>query len=70
MNESGTGFVKVLDELYHEDDLYKRYSCHGSECKNCHTNVRPVMITPTYEKDAEKLDERIKSFFAENKYEG
>ncbi|MEO1258997.1 MAG: mechanosensitive ion channel domain-containing protein [Bacteroidota bacterium] len=26
-------------------------------------------MTPTYVKDAEKLDERIKTFFAENKYE-
>lgn len=53
MNDKGTGFAKVLDELYQQDDLYKRYSCHGSECKNCHEHVRPVLITPTYERDYE-----------------
>lgn len=53
INDSCTGFAKVLDVLYQEDDLYKRYSCHGSECENCHEHVRPVLITPTYEKDYE-----------------
>lgn len=51
MSESGTGFAKVLDELYQEDNLYERYSCQGSQCGNCNTPVRPVLITPTYEKD-------------------
>ena len=51
MNDLKTGFVKVLEMLYHEDNLYERYSCHGSACQNCGENVRPVLITPTYERD-------------------
>jgi hypothetical protein len=42
---------KVLDELYREVDLHREYSCLGSPCRDCKTNVRPVLITPTYRKD-------------------
>ena len=51
ISKSGTGFSKVLDELYYEGPLEKRYSCHGSPCKDCSSFVRPVMITPTRMKD-------------------
>lgn len=59
--ESGRRTVKVLDTLYQEEqavaladgggDLKQRYSCHGSPCRDCGTEVRPVMISPTYLKD-------------------
>lgn len=59
--ESGRRTVKVLNELYQEEqrvsltdgggDLRQRYSCHGSPCRDCGTEVTPVMISPTYLKD-------------------
>jgi hypothetical protein len=52
--KSGIGTVKVLGKLYEEDpklSLDERYSCHGSECVECDTFVRPVLITPTHRKD-------------------
>lgn len=42
---------KVLNVLYHENPLEPRYGCHGSECSECKTFVRPVLITPTHSKD-------------------
>lgn len=43
--------VKVLEQLYIENNLEARYSCRGSECPDCGVFVRPVLITPTYLKD-------------------
>ena len=55
--KSGRQTVKMLNELYIEEqnsgsgDLHKRYSCHGSSCRDCGTYVTPVMISPTHLKD-------------------
>ena len=59
--ESGRMTIKMLDQLYQEElkldeksgggDLHKRYSCHGSSCRDCGTYVAPVMISPTHLKD-------------------
>jgi NAD-dependent SIR2 family protein deacetylase len=51
ISRSGKRFSKVLEELYVENPLEPRYSCHGSECRDCKSFVRPVMITPTRMKD-------------------
>ncbi len=48
--ESGK-FYKVLEELYVEDPLEPRYSCQGSNCKDCGQNVAPILITPTHQRD-------------------
>jgi hypothetical protein len=42
---------KVLDQLYREIDLEREYTCRGSPCRDCKTQVRPVLITPTHRKD-------------------
>ncbi len=59
--ESGRRTIKMLDQLYQEEitldeksgggDLHRRYSCHGSACRDCGTDVIPVMISPTHLKD-------------------
>jgi hypothetical protein len=55
--ESGRRTIKMLDQLYQEEqtleggDLYHRYTCHGSPCRDCGTYVAPVMISPTHLKD-------------------
>jgi hypothetical protein len=56
VSRSGKDFTKALEELYSQqetrgDDLYQRYTCHGSPCRECGVFVRPVMITPTQKKD-------------------
>ncbi|WDP90271.1 MAG: hypothetical protein HUN04_11420 [Desulfobacter sp.] len=56
ISKSGRGMVKMLEALYIEEadsdfHLEKRYSCHGSPCRDCGAFVRPVMITPTHMKD-------------------
>jgi hypothetical protein len=43
--------LKVLDQLYREVDLEKEYARRGSPCRDCGTQVRPVLITPTHRKD-------------------
>jgi hypothetical protein len=43
--------VKVRETLYIENPLEPKYSCHGSECGDCHAFVRPILITPTFLKD-------------------
>jgi hypothetical protein len=43
--------LKVLDQLYREINLEEEYSCQGNPCRDCGTNVRPVLITPTHRKD-------------------
>lgn len=48
--ESGK-FHKVLEELYVEDPLEPRYSCQGSQCRDCGDNVTPILITPSHERD-------------------
>lgn len=48
--ESGRTY-KMLEELYQENPLEPRYSCHGFECPQCSTFVEPVLITPTQLKD-------------------
>lgn len=42
---------KMLAELYMEDPLEARYSCHGFACRSCGTFVEPILITPTQLKD-------------------
>jgi hypothetical protein len=59
--ESGRRTIKMLDQLYQEEktldeklgggDLRRRYTCHGSPCRDCSTYVDPVMISPTHIKD-------------------
>lgn len=60
--ESGRQTIKMLNVLYIEEetkyqqspgdgDLYRRYTCHGSPCRDCGTFVTPVMISPTHLKD-------------------
>ena len=60
--ESGRRTAKMLEILYNEDetkidegsgggDLYRRYTCHGSPCRDCNAYVTPVMISPTHLKD-------------------
>ena len=51
ISDSGRGTVKVLHQLYAHNKLEERYGCHGSECYDCKTFVRPVLITPTHRKD-------------------
>ncbi|UCE07974.1 MAG: hypothetical protein JSW07_08075 [bacterium] len=56
ISKSGRRTGKVLESLYHEEerenmDLEYRYTCKGSPCLDCGSNVRPVMITPTHMKD-------------------
>jgi hypothetical protein len=51
ISEASLNTVKVLNELYQENPLEPRYGCHGSECVECKTYVRPVLITPTHSKD-------------------
>ena len=51
VSDSERTTVKVLDQLYNENPLEPRYSCHGFPCPQCGTFVRPVMITPTHMKD-------------------
>jgi NAD-dependent SIR2 family protein deacetylase len=56
ISDSGRRMAKQLEMLYKEEidsnmNLEARYSCHGSECRDCGTYVRPVMITPTHLKD-------------------
>lgn len=48
--ESGSTY-KMLNELYRENPLEERYSCHGFPCPECATNVEPILITPTQMKD-------------------
>lgn len=60
-SESGRRTVKALNLLYIEEqnlsyeqgggDLKDRYTCHGSPCRDCGTDVIPVMISPTHLKD-------------------
>lgn len=60
-SESGRRTTKVLNDLYQEEqmmdeargggDLRRRYTCHGSPCRDCGTEVTPVMISPTHLKD-------------------
>jgi hypothetical protein len=50
--ESGR-FHKVLEELYVEDPLEPRYSCRGSQCRECGANVTPILITPSHQRDYE-----------------
>jgi len=60
--ESGRRTAKMLEVLYMEEetrldersgggDLYRRYTCRGSPCRDCGTYVTPVMISPTHLKD-------------------
>ena len=42
---------KMLEELYHENPLERRYSCQGFACPDRQTSVEPVLITPTQRKD-------------------
>ncbi len=56
LSRSGTRTIKVLDQLYREHErrkltLEQRYACSGSPCASCKTSVRPVMISPTFQKD-------------------
>lgn len=52
ISRSGVSMSKVLESLYiEEESLESSYSCHGKECKDCRSHVRPVMITPTHLKD-------------------
>jgi len=43
--------IKVRNELYVENPLEAKYSCHGAECKECQAFIRPILITPTFLKD-------------------
>ena len=51
ISESGNRFAKVLGDLYQEENLEQRLTCHGRPCKSCGAEVQPVMISPTYFKD-------------------
>lgn len=56
ISKSGKRTVKVLNELWGQNDQHKleeRYSCRGSPCpdERCDGEVRPVLITPTHSKD-------------------
>jgi hypothetical protein len=55
LSESGRYTAKVLDELWSvrraEQTLEHRYTCHGSPCVDCGTWVRPVLISPSFQKD-------------------
>lgn len=51
VSKTGRGTSKVLEELYIQNPLEDRYGCHGSECPECRSSVRPVLITPTHLKD-------------------
>lgn len=49
---SATGRTyKMLEELYRENPLEERYSCHGFPCPACGEFVEAVLITPTQLKD-------------------
>lgn len=51
ISEVSSNTAKVLNALYQHSPLEKRYGCHGSQCEECKTFVRPVLITPTHSKD-------------------
>lgn len=51
ISRSGSRFAKVLADLYQEENLEERLSCHGRPCRSCNSEVQPVMISPTYFKD-------------------
>ncbi len=56
ISNSGVGFTKVLEQLYSEEKakhetLEQRLTCQGRKCISCHSEVKPVMISPTYFKD-------------------
>jgi len=57
INDSGRGeggrFYKVLEILYVEDPLEPRYSCSGSACRECGAAVKPILITPSHQRDYE-----------------
>ncbi len=49
---SGRRSVKALNMLYDASfDLDDRYASGGSQCRDCGTRLRPVLITPTHLKD-------------------
>ena len=50
-NSATAQTVKVRETLYIESPLEPKYSCHGYECVECQTFVRPILITPTFLKD-------------------
>ncbi|MBM4056148.1 MAG: hypothetical protein FJ264_16065 [Planctomycetes bacterium] len=51
ISESGRRTVKVLNSLYIERSLEEHYSCQGIPCRDCSSNLMPVLITPTHLKD-------------------
>jgi len=51
ISKSGSRFSKVLGDLYQEENIEERLSCHGRPCRSCGAEVQPVMISPTYFKD-------------------
>jgi hypothetical protein len=55
LSEGGRYTAKVLQELWQvrpkEETLEHRYTCHGSPCVDCKTWVRPVLISPSFQKD-------------------
>lgn len=51
ISNSGSRFSKVLSDLYQEENIEDRLSCHGRPCRSCNAEVQPVMISPTYFKD-------------------
>ena len=50
-NSQKNSTVKVRENLWIENPLEPKYSCHGSECQDCQAFVRPILITPTFLKD-------------------
>ena len=48
---SGRRTVKTLNQFYGAVDLDARYQGDGTQCEDCRTRLRPVLITPTHLKD-------------------
>jgi hypothetical protein len=53
ISESDRYTSKVLDYLYQQlpENLEHRYTCQGSPCQRCATFVRPMLISPSFQKD-------------------
>jgi hypothetical protein len=53
ISESGRYTAKVLEDLYQQtpENLEHRYTCQGSPCQRCGTFVRPMLISPSFQKD-------------------